>query len=54
MIAPPRHNILIPGQPVFDFTRCCVFSGEAENTNFIDFGSTRLGHTHDLLHLMQA
>jgi hypothetical protein len=42
MIAPPRHN------------NSMLFSGEAENTNFIDFGLTRLGRTHDLLHLMQA
>ena len=40
------HIILIQSQRVFFLTpKCCVLSGEAENTNFMVFGLTRLGLT---------
>ena len=38
-VAPLRHIILIPSQPVFVFSpECCMLSREATNTNFIVFG----------------
>ena len=43
-IAPLRHTILIPNQPVFVLSpQCCVLSGEATNTSFIVFGVTGSG-----------
>jgi hypothetical protein len=40
--APLGHIILISSQPVFAFSPLCyMLSGEATNTNFIDFGLTR-------------
>jgi hypothetical protein len=41
-VAPLRHIILIPSQPVFAISPyCCVISGEATHTNFIFFCLTR-------------
>ena len=41
-VAPPGYITLIPGQPVFAFSSyCCVFSGEATDTNFTVFGLTQ-------------
>ena len=41
-VAPLGHITLIPSQPVFALSPyCCVFSGEATNTNCIVFGLTR-------------
>ena len=35
-VVPFRHIILIPRQPVFALNpKCCLFSGEATNTNAI-------------------
>ena len=43
-VAPPRHIILIPSQPVFALSpKYCILSWEATNTNFIVFGLTRFG-----------
>ena len=43
-VAPLRHIIMIPSQPVFALTpQCYVLSGEAANTNCIVFGLTRPG-----------
>ena len=43
-VAPLGHVIMILSQPVFSLSpECCVLSGEATNTNFIVFGSTRPG-----------
>ena len=50
-VAPLRHIILIPSQPVFALTpKCCMLSGEATNTNFIVFGLTRLGIKPTIYH----
>ena len=41
-VAPLKHIILIPNQPVFALSpECCMLSGEATNTNFIVFDLTR-------------
>ena len=43
-MSPFRHMILIQSQPVFALSpACCVFSGEATNTDFIVIGLTRPG-----------
>ena len=42
-VTPRGHIVLILSQSVFTlFPYCCVFSGEAANTNFIVFGLIRL------------
>jgi hypothetical protein len=48
-VAPFRHIILIPSQPVFALSpKCCVVSGEAANINFIVFGLTWSGLEHTI------
>ena len=50
-VAPLRHSILIPRQPVFALSPYCrVLSREVRNTNFIFGGLTRLGLEPTIYH----
>jgi hypothetical protein len=50
-VAPLRHIVLIPSQPVIAHTPYwCVLSREATNTNFNVFGLTRSGLEHMIYH----